>query len=174
MQRGTHKVLPDLHHPQPVRLPLTSIHFCASWKAESALDSLAGWCWWDAPMPAAGLAIGEEEAPLSNCSSRFPPKSACARIYSKAEPAVWVSRTRRTSHQGRLVGCRSSRSSTGEARKRTTSCSPVVPPVWEAEEETAATGWVAAVIARGSGLSLENKSIVVGVRHVHVRECFWL
>lgn len=48
---------------------LTSIHFCASWNAESAADSVAGWCWWDAPMPATGLAIGEE-ALLSNCCVR--------------------------------------------------------------------------------------------------------
>lgn len=71
MQKKEQQSARELYHPQSVLLLLTSIHFCASWNAESAADSLAGWCWWDAPMPATGLAIGEEEAPLSNCYSLF-------------------------------------------------------------------------------------------------------
>lgn len=39
---------------------LTSIHFCASRNADCAADSFTGWCWWDCPMSATGLAIGEE------------------------------------------------------------------------------------------------------------------
>lgn len=65
-----------------------------------------------------------------------------------------VCRPRRTSHQRRLEGCRSSRSSTGEASERTTSCSPVVAPVWEADEATTAAVKSAGVIARVSGWEL--------------------
>lgn len=42
---------------------LTSIHFCASSNAQSA-----GWCWWDGPASAAGLAI-EQRAPLCTYQS---------------------------------------------------------------------------------------------------------
>lgn len=41
-------------------MALTSIHFCASWNAESAAESVTGWCSWDGPMSAAGLAIEQK------------------------------------------------------------------------------------------------------------------